>query len=94
MIARPTYWAVRGLGSAAGTAVAEILARALVRSGHPPFGSSGRSSHAQAALNAAIGDRLSESDYPLAIRMAARTGGATFPSTRRRHVNVELRPSA
>ena len=60
VIARPSYRAVRGLGCAAGNEIAEILPSALVRSGHPPVGSSGRSSHAQAALNAAIGDRLRE----------------------------------
>ncbi|MGA8680909.1 MAG: hypothetical protein WB592_10550 [Acidimicrobiales bacterium] len=81
VIARSTYRAVRGLGKLAGSAVAE-MAPSTAGSTHPPLGSSGRSSHVQAALNAAIGDRLSAEDNPLAIRMALRAGGRDLPVDR------------
>lgn len=74
-VARTAYRAVRGIGSAAGAAASEVLALAATGPGHKPLGSTGRSNHAQAALNAAVGDRLSEEVNPLAIRMAFRAGG-------------------
>jgi pimeloyl-ACP methyl ester carboxylesterase len=74
-VARTAYRAVRGIGSLAGTGASEALALAATGPGHKAMGSTGRSNHAQAALNAAVGDRLSEEDNPLAIRMALRSGG-------------------
>jgi pimeloyl-ACP methyl ester carboxylesterase len=74
-IAAGTYRAVRGVGSVAGNAVAEILPLATLGLGNEPMGASGGPNHVQAALNAALGDRLSDEGNPLAIRMALRSGG-------------------
>ncbi|HXY44374.1 MAG TPA: hypothetical protein VEH29_09305 [Acidimicrobiales bacterium] len=79
-IAHSAYRAVRGLGALAGSALAEILPAA--GSQQLPLGSSGPSNHLQSALNAAIGDRLSAEDSPLAIRMALRSGGRDVPAER------------
>jgi len=81
-IARAAYRAVRGIGTVAGNAVTEMLPAASGGSNRPPIGSSGRSSHVQAVLNAAIGDRLSNELGPLAIRMSLRSGGRDIPADR------------
>jgi pimeloyl-ACP methyl ester carboxylesterase len=74
-IARTAYRAVREAGTVAGTAVAGLLPVASAGLDQRPIGSSGRSNHMQAALNAAIGDRLSDDHNPLAIRTALRSEG-------------------
>jgi pimeloyl-ACP methyl ester carboxylesterase len=95
VVARLAYRTVRGVGAAVGNAVSEILPAAGVGSPERPAGSSGRSNHALAVLNAAIGDRLAEEDNPMAIHMAIRLAGrdlsprpdvlqAAFPAARSR----------
>jgi pimeloyl-ACP methyl ester carboxylesterase len=77
--ARLAYGTVRGVGVVVATAVSEILAAAGVGWPDHQAGSSGRSNHALAALNAVIGDRLAQENDPLAIRMALRSAGRDLP---------------
>lgn len=85
-IARIAYRAVRGIGTVTGSAVTRILPLASVESGELPMGSSSRSNHVQAALNAAIGDRLNDEHSPLAIRMAFRSEGHDIPADTLRNI--------
>ncbi len=78
-IARFAYRAARGTGTVAASALVEVVPWALAGSDAAPVGSSGRSSHLQAALNAALGDKLTDAHNPLAIHLALRCDGRDVP---------------